>query len=372
MIVTIRNIFTGKTRTVNASSDLVAPWCLDLKREEFVRLKVFSLMQKIFNDCYRYSTKMSDTDMENSLFDTVVYKDAHYGLISKMAELVAKNAKCYLVYDSGIVREATVEERKQIDQDYSTKLTYQYGIILDFTKYSIGRLLAHYFHQIYTIEQANNNSISLGGSIQLKISKYRESLGYEESMSPEIQQQASNIVKYAKDGKPLVIDAQDILEQTDASKNITVADSSRDRCYRELAAAIGGPVSYITGQAEDTNGSGTSYERLDGRAEDMIKNFWITVFKPVTESLYKGYKPQFISQKWMTIKENMGSIAMIETLASVPDPIKASVIKKLIGDNEANPKDKTEQSILELLITSKENVSLSENIPDPETNEDVQ
>lgn len=353
MSVTITNIFTGGRRTINTGSDLVAPWCLDLARIDFVRLKIFSLMQKVFTDCYRYSTKIKDTDKENSLFDSLIYPAPQYGLISELAWLIATKGKKYLVYDYGIIREATQEERIKIDNDYKTKMTFKYGVILDFSKYAIGQLLCHYFHQIYTIEQANNNSISLGGSIQYKVKDFRAKLGYVESGSDEIKSQASEVLKYARDGKPIVIDAEDLLEQTDAGKNVSVADSSRDRCYKELAAAIGAPVSYITGEDETTTGSGTSYERLDGRAEDMIKNFWITVFKPVIEALLQE-KIEFISQKWMTIKENLGSITMVEGIESIPVEIKASIIKKLMGDNHADPKDEIEKEIVALLEKSEQ------------------
>lgn len=353
MSVTITNIFTGGRRTLNGSSDLVAPWCLDLDRMEFVRLKVFSLMQKIFTDCYRYSTKIKNKDKENALFDSLIYVKAQYGLISKLAWMIASCSKEYLVFDHGIIREAEYKEKEKIDDDYKRGMTYKYGIILDFSKYAIGKLLSHYFHQIYTIEQANNNSISLGGSIQYKVKNYRAKIGYVESDSDDIKGQASEVIKYARDGKPIVIDAEDLLEQTDAGKNVSVADSSRERCYRELAAAIGAPVSYITGDDEVTTGSGASYERLDARAEDMIKNFWLTVFKPVVESLL-GEKIEFQSQKWMTIKENLGSISMIESLDSIPNEIKASVIRKLIGDNESNKKDEIEQEIVRLLEQPKE------------------
>lgn len=348
MSVTITNIFTGARRSLNASSDLVAPWCLDLCRVEFVELKIFSLMQKVFTDCYRYSTKIKNDDKERSLFDSLIYATPQYGLISRLAWMIANQKKMYLVYDHGIIRQATFEEQEKIDKDYATGMTFKYGIILDFTKYAIGKLLAHYFHQIYTIEQANNNSISLGGSLQYKVKDFRAKIGFVESGSDEIKGQAAQVTRYARDGKPVIIDKEDSLEQTDASRNVTVADSSRDRCYRELAAALGTTVSYITGEDEITTGSGASYERLDARAEDMIKNFWITVFQPVVEALLQE-KIDFISQKWMTIKENLGSITMIEGIESIPNDIKASVIKKLIGDNYPNSNDDVEKRIIELL-----------------------
>ena len=342
------NVFNGQTRALNAGSDLVAPWRLDLDRIEFVRLKIFSLMQKIFKDCYRFSTKLKDKDKELALFDTIVYKDAQFGLISLIAWMIATFDTKYLVYAHGVVREATPEEQAKIDEDYKSGMTYKYGIILDFKKYSIGKLLAHYFHQIYTIEQANNNSLALGGTVQYKVSDLRSKIGLTESMSDETRNQAKEVCRYAKDGKPIVIDAADSLEQTDAGKNVSVADSSRDRCYRELAAALGGPVSYITGQDEETTGSGYSYERLDGRAEDMIRNFWITVFEPIIKTLMQS-KIDFVSQKWMTVKENLGSISMIETIDVIPNSVKASIIAKLLGDNKPDKGNELESEILKLI-----------------------
>lgn len=359
MSIIVTNIFTGARRSLNTGSDLVAPWCLDLCRREFVELKIFSLMQKVFTDCYRYSTKIIDKDKENSLFDSLIYRKPQYGLISRLAYMIANEKRMYLVYDHGIIREATFDEQIKIDADYSKGMTYTYGIILDFSKYAIGKLLAHYFHQIYTIEQATNNSISLGGSLQYKVKDLRAKIGYEEGKSSEVREQAAQVTRHARDGKPIVIDKEDELDQTDASNNITTADSSRDRCYRELAAALGGPVSYITGIDDATTGSGYSYERLDSRAEDMIKNFWMTVFEPVVSSLLQT-KIEFVSQKWMTIKENLGSISLVEGLECIPVAIKASVIKKLIGDNHSDKTDEVENEIMALLkkqAKAKENMT---------------
>lgn len=350
----VYNIFNRTRRTLGGNTDFVAPWQLDLKRDEFVKLKTFSLLQKVFTDCYRYSTKIKDQDKENALFDSIVYADAQFGLISRLAYMVAHFQKLYLKYDHGIIREVTeISERKKIEDDYKKGMTYRYGVILDFSKYSIGYLLAHYFHQLYTIEQANNNSIALGGSLQLKVKGFRAKVGMNEALSDDIKGQASEVLKYARDGKPVVIDAEDALEQTESSKNVSVADSARDKCYRELAAAIGAPISYITGEDERSTGSGVSYERLDGRAEDMIKNFWLTVFKPVVESLL-GENINFVSQKWQTIKENLGSISMLESIQCVPVEIRASVIRKLIGDNTPDKSDKLEKEIIGLLNTPNE------------------
>lgn len=353
MSATITNIFTGERRLINGSSDLVAPWCLDLCRHDFVELKIFSLMQKVFTDCYRYSTKIKNDEKENSLFDSLIYRTPQYGLISKISWMIANKARKYLVYDHGIIRDATAEEMLLIDKDYENGMTFRYGVILDFSKYAIGKLLSHYFNQLYTVEQANNNSIALGGSLQYKVKDFRAKIGLVESRSDEIKHQASDVTKSARDGKPIVIDREDLLEQTDASKNVTVSDMTRDRVYRELAAALGGPVSYITGADEVTTGSGASYERLDGRAEDMIKNFWITVFHPIVKALL-GEELSFVSQKWMTIKENLGSISMIESIDSIPNTIKASVIKKLIGDNYPDKKDEIEKEIISLLEKQEE------------------
>lgn len=355
MSVLIENIFTGEKRYINGTStDIVAPWVLDLDRFEFVRLKIFSLMQKVMTDCYRFSSDITNVDKRMSLFDSVVYKNAQYGLLSEIAYLISNKSKEYIVYDSGIIRKATTAEKKLIDKDYKNGMTYSNGVIVDFSNYALGKLLSHYFHQIYSLEDANNKSISLGGSIQYKVDGLRMKVGLEESKSPSIQAQASDVCKSAKDGKPIVIDSQDSVEQTDSSTNVSVSQESKKKIYQELAATLGCTVAYIVGSDESTNGSGDSYERLDGRNEDMIKNFWITIFNPIVSALY-GENLNFISQKWQTIKENLGSISMIEGLKSIPDDNKASIIAKLIGENEPNPKSQLETNIKKLLVEEKEN-----------------
>ena len=85
----------------------------------------------------------------------------------------------------------------------------------------------------------------------------------------------------------------------------------------------------------------------------MIKNFWLTVFKPVVESLLDE-DINFVSQKWQTIKENLGSISMLESIQCIPVEIRASVIRKLIGDNTPDKSDKLEKEIIGLLNTPNE------------------
>ena len=346
---TVKNIFTGGVRVIGQSTDLVAPWCLELKRAKYVELKLMSLMQRILTDCYRFSTKIANEDKENSLWDSVVYKEAQYGLISWLSYLIANKKNEYLVYDSGIIRKALIDERKKIDEEYKTgKTENRTGVIVDFRNYAIGRLLRHYFNRMYTLEEANENSIALGGSVQFKVSELRKKIGVQESKSEAIRDAAGDVLKSASNGIPVVIDAQDSLEQTDSSKNVAVTDESKDQIYQEMAALLGCMPSYISGINEKTTGSGYSYERLDGRNEDCIKNFWISIFEPVVDALL-GEKIKFVSQKWQQIKENLGSISMVEGLSSIPLDIKASIIAKLVGENEPNEKDPTEKKILEML-----------------------
>jgi hypothetical protein len=346
---TVKNIFTGGVRIIGQSTDLVAPWCLELKRAKYVELKLMSLMQRILTDCYRFSTKISNEDKENSLWDSVVYKEAQYGLISWLSYLIANRKNEYLVYDSGIIRKALIDERKKIDEEYKIgKTENRTGVIVDFRNYAIGRLLRHYFNRMYTLEEANENSIALGGSLQFKVADLRKKIGVQESKSDAIRDAAGDVLKSASNGIPVVIDAQDSLEQTDSSKNVSVTDESKDQIYQEMAALLGCMPSYISGINEKTTGSGYSYERLDGRNEDCIKNFWISIFEPVIDALL-GEKIKFVSQKWQQIKENLGSISMVEGLSSIPLDIKASIIAKLVGENEPNEKDPTEKKILETL-----------------------
>ena len=346
---TVKNIFTGGVRIIGQSTDLVAPWCLDLKRAKYVELKLMSLMQRVLTDCYRFSTKIKNEDKENSLWDSVVYKDAQYGLISWLAYLIANRKNEYLVYDSGIIRKASIDERKKIDEEYKTgKDKNRTGVIVDFRNYAIGRLLRHYFNRMYTLEEANENSIALGGSVQYKVGDLRKKVGYLESKSDAIRDAAGDVLKSASNGIPVVIDATDSLEQTDSSKNVAVTDESKDQIYQEMAALLGCMPSYISGINEKTTGSGYSYERLDGRNEDCIKNFWISIFEPVVDALLDE-KLGFVSQKWQQIKENLGSISMVEGLTSIPLETKASIIAKLIGDNQPDKGNELEKDILKLL-----------------------
>lgn len=346
---TVTNIFTGGIRIIGQSTDVVAPWCLELKREKYIELKLMSLMQRILTDCYRFSTKIKNQDKENALWDSIVYKNAQYGLISWLAYLIARKKREYLVYDNGIIRKALPDEQKKIDEEYKVgKDKNRTGVIVDFTDYVIGRLLRHYFNRMYTLEEANENAIALGGSLQFKVSDLRKKIGLLESKSAAIQDSAADVFKSASNGIPVVIDALDSLEQTDSSKNVSVSNESKDQIYQEMAALLGCMPSYISGINEKTTGSGYSYERLDGRNEDCIKNFWISVFEPVVDALLDE-KIGFVSQKWQQIKENLGSISMVEGLTSIPLDIKASIIAKLIGDNQPDKSSETEKEIYNLL-----------------------
>ncbi|MBO4726556.1 MAG: hypothetical protein J5598_03085 [Clostridia bacterium] len=351
-IMPVRNIFEEialQLKVRGQSTDLATPWFLDLKRRDFVWLKLMALMQKIMTDCYRFSTSIDNKDKELSLFDSVVYKKANYGLISWISYLIATQGNEYLVYDNGIIRKATIDERKKIDEAYKKGTDKKPGVIVDFSNYALGKLLRHYFHQLYTVEDSNEKSIALGGSLQLKFAELRKNIGVNEGQSKTIRGQATEICIAAKNGKPFVLDAGDTFEQTDVSKNTDLTTAARDKIYQEIAALLGCLPSYICGIDEKTNGSGSSYERLDGRNEDMIKNFWITIFEPIVTELL-NVKIDFVSQKWEQIKNNLGSISMIEGLATIPNNVKASVIAKLIGpDNAVEVESDLEKAILQAL-----------------------
>lgn len=349
--IPVTNVFTNKTIYLGRNSDIIIPWELSLTLDKFIKVKIIALMQKILTDCYRFSTKITTTETELLLFDSIVHSPASFGLISRIAKAMANEEVEYLVIAAGIIRKADDKEKKKIDKEYAAGQAGTTGIILDFRDYMIRDLLGHYFAQIYNVEQAMNNSIALGGSIQLKIHNYREKIGAVEANGSSIQQQATQIVKFAKEGKPVVIDALDEFEQFNASQNVSIAESTKSRIYQEIASALGCTVSYIIGVDDKTNGSGDSYERLDGRNEDCIHNFWLTVFEPIV-SLFLKVKLEFVTQKWLTIKENVGTIMSIESLTSLPDDVKANVINRLIGDIQLDKPSETETAIKTQLTTN--------------------
>ena len=93
-------------------TDLIAPFCVEMKAADFVDFKVITLYAKILRRCYAKSSGLSDEQAAN-LWDSVDLGDAQHGIINKVSFAMAKKKELILFKDGGIVREAEQAEADQ-------------------------------------------------------------------------------------------------------------------------------------------------------------------------------------------------------------------------------------------------------------------
>lgn len=322
----MNNIFkTMFNKGESSYSDLIVPFCLTMKKNDFILFKTGSLYRKILTRCYNKTTGLNDEQKILSLFDSAEQSNARYGLITKISTLMATKGKDCIVYDSGIVRSATTEEQKQIEVDYKEKAESKAGILVNFQKYTLTDVIKMYMGFIYDIFDCLNTNLGTAKSLQLKISRMRETISANAINDPK--EQAKNIVDGVKTGKAILLDAADILEQTpvntDSVKNAILLVAG------QLASEIGVPLSFVIGEL--ASGMAVTGEADANAEEQGIKDFWTSIFKPIVSKLY-DVKVEFVTDNWRKVKEYAQVIPYIESSAYLTDEQKKAFVNSLITE----------------------------------------
>lgn len=328
------------------------PFGLYTPEANFINYKLKSLYVRILSDCFtksegwRNETKEEkETRVSNriqtpeekiiaSLWDNFATDTDQEGLIALVADAMVAMKQLCIVYetDTGLVRKATTEEKKKIEEGYKagTKpvaLGNATGILVNFKNYTRTLILKLYLALLYAALAASYTNLKIGQALKLKISKLREAVS--KMTSTDIIKQGKKITDALKLGQSVMLDKEDELEVND-STNDGAVKNLMTIFYSEIAAELGVSLSYVN--ATLTTGMNVNGEADANYNENGIKNFFDSIFKPVCDSLY-GVKLAFISDKrFYRVLENYGALIAIENSALLPDSFKETFVGWLTGE----------------------------------------
>ena len=302
-------------------TDLIAPFCVELKAADFVDFKVITLYAKILRRCYAKSSGLSDEQAAN-LWDSVDLGDAQHGIINKVSFAMAKKKELILFKDGGIVREAEQAEEEQIKKDYEERGRSDKGVYLNFKKYAMTDVLRLYMAFIFEIIRGAWVNVNLTKALQLKIADARKTIAASDAADP--MQVASNVVNALKDGKSVFLDAGDEVKTTDLQTQ--AVKDALSLVYGLLAGELGVSTSFICGEL--TSGMAVTGEADVNANEDGIKDFFNSVFKPIMDKLF-GVSLKFKSDNWRRIKEFAQIIPFVETAEYISEEKKRELLERL-------------------------------------------
>lgn len=315
-----------KWRTRDVLTDLPAPYMLTVDAAAFIHFKVKWLYEKILKRCYALSSGL-DEDKARALFDSVELGDATVGLIGLVARALTDKTELILVNDAGIVRVAEFNEAEEIKKDYAARGRSEKGVYLNFAKYTLTDILKCYMALVFEILKAERVNVGLAQALQVKINRMRETISTSNADDP--MKQAKNIVDALKGGKSVAIDAGDVIQTTDLQTQ-AVKDALL-MVYGMLASDLGVSLSFVCGEL--TSGLSVSGEANANFDESGIRDFFITVFKPIVDKLF-GVSLRFKTDNWRKVREYAQILPYIESSALLTDAQKEQLAVELMGVGE--------------------------------------
>lgn len=342
----LSSIFGFATGTNNGTSQLPALFGLSIIEKDFVRVDVMTIFSKILTDvCERVSGLKDDQDLV--LFDNCLMSSSQEGLITMLAEAMYNKTELFLVYDPGIkvLRKAEGSEIALIRESYSKKadvvdLGGKKGVFISFKKFLVSDMVKLYSALEYCNAGSLNKQMNIANSIMVKISKLRESVSLSDSEKAEAQ--ALLIANALKEGRSVLLDAEDMIETGKADSE--PATKSSAYVAQKMSFYLGLPASYILG--EQTGGIGSTGENDMRAVERGLKKYYFSIIKPVFESIFE-ITPKYKSQDFRQVTSALETIKTFELTGEeyLTYDQKVDIVRNLfnIDDDEKRPVENTEE-----------------------------
>lgn len=284
---------------------LGAPYSMGIAREDFCKVKIFTMYKKILQRTYSRTEGAKDNDKISSLFDSNERSNALRGLISLLAKAMTDKAEITIVYDSGVARIAKEDERKIIEADYKKSAKSDKGVLLSFKNYCLSDLLLAYMSMLYDILASMNTQVGLAKALQIKISNLRSTVSMAGKDEPITQ--AKDINTALKAGRSVLMDEKDKVE------TLTINSESAQAAFQFvcslIASELGVSLSFVTGEL--TTGMSATGEADQNADEYAFQDFFNSIFKPTCDQLY-GWNLSFISDDWRYFSSMIGSLIAVE------------------------------------------------------------
>ncbi len=316
---------------------------LSITQSVFVEHDIESTYQKILTDVMERVHGL-DEDLIPLLFDNCLKSEASQGLISLVSCALSKKSEIFLVYNqaTGILREATPEEKLKIRADYLKSAKSSVGVYVSFDKFFRTDMVRFYSELEFCAINALNKQINLSTAVQYKISNLRGGVSMVDQAAAEGQ--AEKIATALKNGKDIMLDADDIVELV--KFDMTAIQAAFDYLESKRCFYLGMPKSYFSG--DQTTGIGTTGEADSKSTERGLKNYYFSIIKPLLEALFGVTGITFKSQDFRMIDSAMLTLKTFEITSErfLGAEAKKLIMEKLL-DIDPEDNDVSEEKIVD-------------------------
>lgn len=281
--MSISSFFGFGFRALTLPGDHILPelFTLSMRGDLFVETDISSIYTKILTDCIDRVQGIPE-EVEPLLWDNCLQNQSTHGLITWLAYSMTWKTQLFLVYNPalGVLRKATSLEEQKIEADYKSKGDSDIGVFVSFERYRKTDMIRLYSFMEYCTVASLNKMVNLSKSIQFKMGDMRSSVGLNDA-SVAIEQ-AKTMATALRDGRDVLMDKNDEIftsspDISSIKESIAFLDSKRSFYY-------GMPLSYING--EQTPGIGSTGEADTKAVERGLRQYYISVLKPVLEALF--------------------------------------------------------------------------------------
>lgn len=275
--------FLSVSQGIRGTSDLELPeiYKLPVACGIFTDDDILATFAKILTDTLERTYGLKDKYVP-LLWDNCVQSESPTGLVTLLSQAMAKREKLFLKYipSVNVLRKATFDEQRGIEEDYRTQGKSKNGVFLSFKNYRPAEMLRIYSTLEYAVLSSLHKTLNLSTAIQFKMSKLRDTVSLADSAVPIAQ--AKEMARALSIGRDILLDGDDEIvtaapDTASAEKAITFLDAKR-------AFILGLPLSYISGL--QTTGIGTTGEADTKAVERGLKLYFFSIIQPTLLALF--------------------------------------------------------------------------------------
>lgn len=319
------SFFGFKALSIPTDSELPVIFPLSVTLDAFIETDVSNVYSKILTDCVE-RTQGIPLESVPLLWDNCLQSESTFGLISLLSKAMTDKCDLFIVYDAALplLRKATISEAIQIKADYEDQGESSLGIFVSFKNYSRTDMVKLYSGMEYCVVASLNKMMNLSKAIQFKMGEMRGSVSLADS-SIAIDQ-AKVIARSLSCGRDILMDKNDEIvtgtpDISSIKESIAFLDSKR--CFY-----FGMPLSYVNG--EQAGGIGSTGEGDAKAVERGLKQYYISIIKPVLETLFE-IQTSFKSNDFRQIGSALEAVKTFELVSDdlISKEDKQTIIQKL-------------------------------------------
>lgn len=315
---------------------------VNFKDQEFIKIDVTNIYSKILTDVVERTHGLTDEQKE-MMWDNCLQSENSEGLVTMLVTAMYDKSDLFIVYDKSLklIRRAKDEEKRQIEADYKAKGESSIGIFVSFKRYDRTDIVRFYSGLEYCTVAALYKKLNLSKAVQIKINDLRSGVALSDSVTAKTQ--AREIATALSKGLDIYMDGKDMVET--AIPDLAATKESLIMLDQKRCFYLGMPQSYVTGELP--GGLGDSGEGDARAVERGLKNYFVSIMKPVCDAVFK-INTSFKSQDFRQLGSALEALKIFTLTAggedgTAPRPFlshdeQVDIIRKLLGLDETQEK----------------------------------